>query len=52
MELLFSLSEKGFSSIGAYHDGVVRIADENTSPTYLDENGDLLFEEIDFGNEK
>lgn len=50
--VVFSLSEKGFSSIGAYHDGVVRIADENISPTYLDENGDLLFEEIDFGNEK
>ena len=48
--VVFSGSEKGFSAIAPYHDGVARIADKNISPTYLDENGNVLFEQIDFGN--
>ena len=48
--VVFSVSEKGFSAIAPYHDGVARIADDNISPTYLDENGNVLFEQIDFGN--
>lgn len=50
---VFSLTAKGFSKIEAYHDGVARVEDRTKGeviPTYLDKNGKVLFEKINFEN--
>lgn len=47
---VFSLAEKGFFSIESYSDGVARISDDGIAPTFLDKNGEVIFDEINFEN--
>lgn len=50
--VVYSLTEKGFSSSNSYSDGAIMVSDSNNQKFYLDKKGELLFDDINFKDAK